>query len=90
MAATAFQMDPQGTEAGLTTAGQCRVEAVASGVPALPVGNYIASYSATATAILATLSAGLTGRVVTGLANTSSTVSSTEAAETANQLSLSR
>ena len=83
-------MDPQGTETGLTTAGQCRAQAVAGGIPALPVGTYIAGYSTTATAILATLSAEVTGRVGSGLANTASSVSSTEATETANQLMLSR
>ena len=35
-------MDPQSTGTGLTTAGQCRAQAVAGGVPALPVGTYIA------------------------------------------------
>jgi hypothetical protein len=85
-----FEIDPQGTAAGLTTAGQCRAEAVAGGVPALPVGNYIAGYSTKATAILATLGAELTGRVGSGLANTASSVSSTEATETAHQLILSR
>lgn len=83
-------MDPQGTETGLTTAGQCRAQTLAGSVPALPVGNYIAGYSTTAAAILATLSAELTGRVGSGLANTASSVSSTETTETANQLSLSR
>jgi len=82
-------MDPPSTGTGLTTAGQCRAQAVAGGVPALPGGNYIESYS-TATAILTTLSAELTGRVGSGLANTASTVSSTEATETAHQVFLSR
>lgn len=85
-----FEIDPQSTGTGLTTAGQCRAQAVASGVPALPVGTYIAGYSTTATAILTTLRAELRGRVASGLANTASTVSSTEATETGNQLILSR
>ena len=68
-------MDPPSTGTGLTTAGQCRAQTVAGGVPALPGGNYIESYSTTATAILTTLSAELTGRVGSGLANTASTVS---------------
>lgn len=80
-----FEIDPQSTGTG-----QCRAQAVASGVPALAVGTYIAGYSTTATAILTTLSAELRGRVVSGLANTASTVSSTEATETGNQLILSR
>ena len=85
-----FEMDPPSTGTGLTTAGQCRAQAVASGVPALPGGNYIESYSTTATAILTTLSAELTGRVGSGLANTANTMSSTEATETAHQVFLSR
>jgi hypothetical protein len=84
-----FEMDPQGTATGLTTAGETRATAAASGIPALPVGNYIAGYSTAATAVLATLSAELTGTVSTGLANTATTVTSTETAEVANQASLS-
>ena len=83
-------MDPPSTGTGLTTAGQCRAQAVAGDVPARPGGNYIESYSTTATAILTTLSTELTGRVGLGLANTASTVSSTEATETAHRVFLSR
>jgi hypothetical protein len=85
-----FEIDPQSTGTGLTTAGQCRAQAAASGVPALPVGTYIAGYSTAATTILTTLGAELSGRVASGLANTASTVSSTEATEIGNQLILSR
>jgi hypothetical protein len=87
--AKSFEMDPQGTAAGLTTAGQTRATAAASGIPALPIGNYIAGYSTAATAVLATLSAELTGTVSTGLGNTATTVASTETAEAANQAGMS-
>jgi hypothetical protein len=87
--AQSFEMDPQETAAGLTTAGETRATAAASGIPALPVGSYIAGYSTAATAVLATLDAELTGTVSTGLANTETTVASTETAEAANQASLS-
>jgi hypothetical protein len=87
--AKSFEMDPQGTATGLTTAGETRATAAASGIPAMPVGNYIAGYSTAATAVLATLDAELTGTVSTGLANTAATVTSTETAEAANQTSLS-
>jgi hypothetical protein len=86
--ARSFEMDPQGTASGLTTADETRATAAASGVPPLPVGNYIAGYSTTATAVLATLSAELTGTVSTGMANTATTVASTETTEAANQASL--
>ena len=86
--AKSFEMDPQATAAGLTTAGQTRATAAASGIPALPIGNYIAGYSTAATAVLATLSAELTGTVSTGLANTATTVTSTETTEAANRASL--
>jgi hypothetical protein len=86
--AQSFEMDPQGTATGLTTAGETRAAAATSGIPALPVGNYVAGYSTAATAILATLSAELTGTVGTGLANTATTVTSTETMEAANQASL--
>jgi hypothetical protein len=83
-----FEMDPQGTAAGLSTAGETRAAAAASGIPALPTGNYIAGYSTAATAVLATLNAELTGSVSTGLANTATTAASTETTEAANQASL--
>ena len=86
--AQGLEMDPQGAAIGLTTAGETRATAVASGVPALPVGNYIAGYSTAATAVLATLSAELTGTVTTGLVNTATTVEWTETTEAANQASL--
>jgi hypothetical protein len=86
--AQGLEMEPQGTATGLTTAGETRATAAASGVPALPVGNYIAGYSTAATAVLATLSAELTGTVSTGLANTATTVTSTETTEAANQATL--
>jgi uncharacterized membrane protein YhiD involved in acid resistance len=83
-----FEMDPQGTAAGLTTAGETRATAAAVGVPALSGGSYIAGYSTAATAVLATLSAELTRTVSTGLANTATTVESTDTTEAANQASL--
>jgi protein-disulfide isomerase-like protein with CxxC motif len=86
--ARSFEMDPQGTATGLTTAGETRAAAAASGIPALPVGNYVAGYSTAATTVLATLSAELTGTVSTSMANTATTVESTETTEAANQASL--
>jgi protein-disulfide isomerase-like protein with CxxC motif len=83
-----FEMDPHGTATGLSTAGETRASAAASGIPALPIGNYVAGYSTAATAVLATLSAELTGTVATGLANTTTTAASTETTEAANQASL--
>jgi hypothetical protein len=83
-----FEIDPQGTATGLSTAGETRAAAATSGIPALPVGNYVAGYSTAATAVLATLGAELTGTVSTGLANTASTAASTETTEAANQASL--
>jgi hypothetical protein len=87
--AHSFEMDPQATATGLTSAGETRAAAASSGIPALPVGNYVAGYSTEATAVLATLSAELTGIVSTGMANTATTVGSTETTEAANQASLS-
>lgn len=86
--AQSFEMDPQATATGLTTAGETRAAVAASGVPALPVGNYIAGYSTAATAVLTTLSAALTATASTGMANTATTVASTESTEAANQASL--
>ena len=83
-----FEMDPQGTAAGLSTAGETRAAAAASGIPALTIGNYVAGYSTAATAVLATLSAEFTGTVSAGLANTATTVASTETTEAVNQASL--
>jgi hypothetical protein len=83
-----FEIDPQGTATGLSTAGETRAAAAASGIPALPVGNYVAGYSTAATAVLTTLSAELTGSVGTGLTNTAITAASTETTEAANQASL--
>ena len=83
-----FEMDPQGTATALSAAGETRATAAASGIPALPIGNYIAGYSTAATAVLSTLSAELTGTVGTGLANTATAVASTETTEAANQASL--
>jgi protein-disulfide isomerase-like protein with CxxC motif len=83
-----FEMDPQGTATGLSTAGETRASAAASGIPALPLGNYVDGYSAAATAVLATLGAELTGTIGTGLANTATTAASTETTEAANQASL--
>ncbi len=86
--AQSFEMDLQGTAAGLTSAGETRAEAAASGIPGLPVGNYIAGYSTAATAVLTALSAELTGTVATGLANTATTVASTQSSEAANRANL--
>jgi hypothetical protein len=86
--AQGFEIDPQGTSAGLTTAGETRATAAAAGVPSLPVGNYIAGYSTAATSVLAAMSAELTGTVSTGMANTATTVQSTDTTEAANQASL--
>jgi hypothetical protein len=83
-----FEMDPQGTGTGLSTAGEMRVAAAASGIPALPIGNYVVGYSTAATAVLATLTTELTGTVGAGLANTATTAASTETTEAANQASL--
>ena len=83
-----FEMDPQGTATGLSTAGETRASAAATGIPALPIGNYVAGYSTAATAVLATLSAELTGTVGTGLTNTATTAASTETTEAASQASL--
>jgi hypothetical protein len=83
-----FEIDPQGTASGLSTAGETRATAAASGIPALPMGNYVAGFSAAAAAVLATLSAELTGTVGSGLANTATTAASTETTEVANQASL--
>jgi hypothetical protein len=83
-----FEMDTQGTATGLSTAGETRATAAASGIPALTIGNYVAGYSAAAMAVLATLSAELTGTVGSGLANTATTAASTETTEAANQASL--
>jgi uncharacterized membrane protein YhiD involved in acid resistance len=86
--AQGLEMDPRGTAAGLTTAGETRATAAAVGVPALPGGSYIAGYSTAATAVLVTLSAELTRTVSTGLANTATTVQSTDTTEAANKASL--
>jgi hypothetical protein len=83
-----FEMDPRGTATGLGTAGETRAASVASGIPALPIGNYTAGYSTAATAVLATLSAELSGTVSTGSANTATTAASTETTEAASQASL--
>ena len=79
-----FEMNPQATGTGLTAAGQSRAQDVATSIPALPGGTYIAGYSALATEVLTALGADLGGDVGIGVANSARTVTSTETAEAAN------
>ena len=57
MPASQFQMDPQATSTGLTTAGQVRSQAVDAAIPALPAGTYVGGYSTAAATVLAALTA---------------------------------
>ena len=88
--ADSFQMDPQRTGSGLTGAGRSRSAPATRAVPALPMGNYITSYSTTATEILATLSGQLVVDVGFGVTNAGTSVTRTETTEAANQASLAR
>ena len=84
-----FEMDPQATGSGLAAAGQCRVQDVATSIPALPTGTYIAEYSALSTSVLTTLGADVGAEASTGLANSASSAASTESTEAANTSRLS-
>ena len=82
--AAKFEMDPQATASGLADAGVTRSQAVAAGIPSLPVGNYVAPYMTTLGALVATASADLEGLVAFGLATSAASVATAETAEGEN------
>lgn len=61
--AAVFNLDPAATIAGLGNAGQARGGALASGLPALPIDQYIGGYSSLVTALVGTEMALLGGKV---------------------------
>ena len=89
MPATAFEMNPHGTNTGLSSAGQSRAQAIGGGIPALPSGIYVGGYSAAAGAVLAALGGQVAGTVAAGVAQTAVSVTTTETTEAQHQLVLS-
>ena len=82
-------MEPQSTLDGLMSAGQERASALASGVPALPAGNYTAGFAAAVEAALAAHYAGLAALAAFGTATAASTVATTETVEADSAAALS-
>ena len=89
MSAEKFAMEPQEALDGLMRAGQERASALATGVPALPAGNYTAGYAAAVEAVLAAHHASLSAQTAFGTATAATSVAATEAVEADSASALS-
>ncbi|MBB3606399.1 hypothetical protein FHT40_006090 [Mycolicibacterium sp. BK556] len=89
MAPAEFAMEPESTSAGLTSAGQLRAQVLASGLPVLPVGNYVSGYSALVEAVLAGYTADLSERVAKGMTQAATSVATMQNTEQTGQTILS-
>ncbi|WP_431236125.1 hypothetical protein ACQ856_28870 (plasmid) [Mycolicibacterium psychrotolerans] len=89
MAPAEFAMEPESTGAGLASAGQLRAQALASGLPVLPVGNYVSGYSAVVEAVLTGYSAELSGKVAAGMTQAAISVATMQDTEQSGQATLS-
>jgi hypothetical protein len=83
-----FEMDPQAAGAGLAGAGLARSQAIAAGIPQLPVGTYTAPYMTALGALLGAWMAEAEGLVMQGLATSAGSVAAVEGAEGPNAASL--
>lgn len=79
--ASSMQMSAPDTTAGLAAAAAARGSAMGSGLPALPVGTYIAPYTATLGLLLAAASAQTTAKVTFGAATSVTSVTAVETTE---------
>jgi hypothetical protein len=79
--ADVFRMDPQPAQSGLAAAAGARSSSLAAGIPALPVGNYLAGFSTEVGAVLATLYAQETGVVAQGAVTSVSSATAVETTE---------
>jgi hypothetical protein len=82
-------MEAESTGVGLATAGQLRAQALASGLPVLPVGNYVSGYSAVVEAVLAGYAAELSGKVAAGMTQAAKSVATMQDTEQSGQATLS-
>lgn len=83
--ATTFEMDPEGTRAGLGAAGLAAQAGVAAGfAPTLPKGAYTAAYTGAAEALLAKLEVEASALVEFGLVTSAVSVTAVEVAENQN------
>jgi hypothetical protein len=82
--AAKFEMDPRAASAGLAASGQTRSEAMAAGIPTLPVGNYVAPYMTALGALLAAGIAETEGVVATGMATSAASATAVDTTETAS------
>lgn len=89
MAPAEFAMEPESTSAGLASARQLRAQVLASGLPVLPVGNYVSGYSAVVEAVLAGYTAELSGKVAAGMTQAAISVATMQDTEQTGQATLS-
>lgn len=81
MSTDKFAMEPEATLDGLMNAGQERIGALASGLPAMPVGNYTPAWASTVETVLATHHATLAGQTSAGMATAAGSVAAAEGNE---------
>lgn len=79
--ASSMQMSAPDTLGGLAATAAARGSAVGSGLPALPVGTYIAPYTATLGLLLAAADAEMTTKVAFGSVTSVTSVSAVETTE---------
>ena len=89
MAAAEFAMEPESTSAGLAGAGQLRQQALAKGLPVLPLGNYVSGYSVLVQSVLASYSVELSGKVAAGMTHAALSVATMQGTEQTGQATLS-
>ncbi|MGY4647672.1 hypothetical protein ACVWWN_001468 [Mycobacterium sp. URHB0021] len=82
---SSFEMDPESTRHGLSSADSGRARTSGSGVPMPPAADqYTAAFFTVATALLGTAATGVAGRTVAGQSATAATVAAVETTEAAN------
>lgn len=86
--AAKFEMDPEATANGLIGAATTRSQAVAAGIPNLPVGNYVAPYMTTLGALLGAGVAELEATVEFGMAAAVSSTTAVQGTQDANTADL--
>lgn len=79
--ASSMHMSAPDTLGGLAAAAAARGSAAGAVLPALPVGTYVAPYTAELALLLATASANLTAKVAVGSVTSVASVTSVETTE---------
>lgn len=82
--ASSMHMSGPDTLGGLAAAAAARGSSVGSGLPTLPVGTYVAPYTATLGLLLVAASTNLTAKVAFGSATSVTSVTAVETTEDAS------